>query len=146
RLTAGELAQQLRIADPSLLLVEEDHLPVAEDARARLGEDLLPSTTLGAQGVEAHVPAARTPVPAAPPRPEDGLLMLFTSGTTAAPKAVVLSQANCVWVNRSLQGAAPLRRADVVLQVLPQHHVAGWNIQPLLAWHLGALVVLERTF
>lgn len=146
RLTAGELAQQLRIADPSLLLVEEDHMPVAEDARERLGEDLLPSTTLGAQGVEAQVPAARTPLAAAPPRPEDGLLMLFTSGTTAAPKAVVLTQANCVWVNRSLQGAAPLRRADVVLQVLPQHHVAGWNIQPLLAWHLGALVVLERTF
>ena len=161
RLTAGELAQQLRIADPSLLLVEEDHLPVAEDAVERLGESgqpvtaepsaalpstPLPSTTLGAQGVEARVPGARTPHPAGAPRPEDGLLMLFTSGTTSAPKAVVLTQANCVWVNRSLQGAAPLRRSDVVLQVLPQHHVAGWNIQPLLAWHLGALVVLERTF
>ncbi|WP_394216219.1 class I adenylate-forming enzyme family protein [Brachybacterium vulturis] len=146
RLTAGELAQQLRIADPSLLLVEEDHLPVAEDAAERLGGLPLPSTTLGAEGVETQVPGARTPRPAGVPRPADALLMLFTSGTTSAPKAVVLTQANCVWVNRSLQGAAPLRRSDVVLQVLPQHHVAGWNIQPLLAWHLGALVVLERTF
>jgi fatty-acyl-CoA synthase len=151
RLTAGELAQQLQIADPSLLLVEEDHLPVAEDAQERLGAlttpaTALPSTTLGAQGVEAQVPPARAPRPEGAPRPEDGLLMLFTSGTTSAPKAVVLTHANCVWVNRSLQGAAPLRRADVVLQVLPQHHVAGWNVQPLLAWHLGAQVVLERTF
>ena len=107
---------------------------------------MLPTTTLGAQGVEAAVPTACTLRPAGAPRGEDGLLMLFTSGTTSAPKAVVLTHANCVWVNRSLQGAAPLTREDVVLQVLPQHHVAGWNVQPLLAWQLGALVVLERTF
>ena len=146
RLTAGELAQQLQIADPSLLLVEEDHLPVAEDAVERLGEPALGSTTLGAEGVESSVPPARDPLPTAAPRPEDGLLMLFTSGTTSAPKAVVLTQANCVWVNRSLQGAAPLSSEDVVLQILPQHHVAGWNVQPLLAWQQGAQVVLERTF
>ncbi|MET3719925.1 MULTISPECIES: hypothetical protein [unclassified Arthrobacter] len=28
---------------------------------------------------------------------------------------------------------------DVVLAVLPQFHVGGWNIQPLLAWWAGAL-------
>ena len=35
---------------------------------------------------------------------------------------------------------------DVVLAVLPQFHVGGWNIQPLLAWWVGATVVLERGF
>ncbi len=29
---------------------------------------------------------------------------------------------------------------------MPQYHVGGWNIQPLLAWWTGATVVLERTF
>ena len=29
---------------------------------------------------------------------------------------------------------------------MPQYHVGGWNIQPLLAWWMGATVVLERTF
>jgi len=33
-----------------------------------------------------------------------------------------------------------------VLAVLPQFHVGGWNIQPLLAWWVGATVVLERGF
>ena len=35
---------------------------------------------------------------------------------------------------------------DVVLQVLPQFHCGGWNVQPLLAWWKGARVVLERGF
>ena len=29
---------------------------------------------------------------------------------------------------------------------MPQYHVGGWNVQPLLAWWVGATVVLERTF
>ena len=33
-----------------------------------------------------------------------------------------------------------------MLQVLPQFHVGGWNVQPLLAWWKGATVVLEPAF
>ena len=33
-----------------------------------------------------------------------------------------------------------------MLQVLPQFHVGGWNVQPLLAWWKGATVVLEPVF
>ena len=150
RLTARELAAQLRIAAPSLLLVEDDHRPVAEAALERLAGDGIragiPSTTLGAAGAESSVPDALRPLAAGAPQDDDGLLMLFTSGTTSAPKAVVLSHANCAWANLSLSRATPLTPDDVVLQVLPQHHVAGWNIQPLLAWWVGACVVLERTF
>ena len=35
---------------------------------------------------------------------------------------------------------------DVVLQVLPQFHVGGWNVQSVLAWWKGARVLLERGF
>jgi fatty-acyl-CoA synthase len=40
----------------------------------------------------------------------------------------------------------PMAEDDVVLQVLPQFHCGGWNVQPLLAWWKGARVVLERGF
>ena len=33
-----------------------------------------------------------------------------------------------------------------MLQVLPQFHVGGWNVQALLAWWKGATVVLEPAF
>ncbi len=72
--------------------------------------------------------------------------MIFTSGSEAAPKGVVLTHANCFWNNLALAQALPLTRDDVVLAMLPQFHVAGWNCQPLLAWWVGATVVLERSF
>ncbi len=34
----------------------------------------------------------------------------------------------------------------MALAFLPQFHVGGWNVQPLLSWWKGALVVLERAF
>ena len=77
---------------------------------------------------------------------DDPLLVIFTSGSEAAPKGVVLTHANCFWNNLALAQALPLTQDDVVLAMLPQFHVAGWNCQPLLAWWVGATVVLERSF
>jgi fatty-acyl-CoA synthase len=58
----------------------------------------------------------------------------------------VLTHANCFWTNLSLDRTAEITGGDVVLQVLPQCHVGGWNVQPLLAWWKGATVVLEQAF
>ncbi|WAC66419.1 AMP-binding protein [Agrococcus sp. SL85] len=155
RLTPRELAEQLRRIEPSLLLVEDDHRRAGEEALALLDgaaspgggpSGAMPLAGLGAAGVEAEVPPAAAPLPAGAPQDDDALLLLTTSGTTSAPKVVVLSHAACTWANIALSRATPLVPDDVVLQVLPQHHVAGWNIQPLLAWWVGATVVLERTF
>ena len=77
---------------------------------------------------------------------DDPLLVIFTSGSEAAPKGVVLTHANCFWNNLALAQALPLTADDVVLAMLPQFHVAAWNCQPLLAWWVGATVVLERSF
>jgi acyl-CoA synthetase (AMP-forming)/AMP-acid ligase II len=57
-----------------------------------------------------------------------------------------LTHANCFWTNLSLDRGCELREDDIVLQVLPQFHVGGWNVQPLLAWWKGATTVLEPAF
>ncbi|MCC3280939.1 class I adenylate-forming enzyme family protein [Arthrobacter caoxuetaonis] len=151
RLSARELAAQLQLADPALLLVEDEFSSVAAAAASRLPVPP-PAAPLGRTGVEAGPPP---PLHLLPPgeRPaggttddDDPLLMVFTSGTQADPKAVVLSHANCFWTNLSLSRTAEIGSHDVVLAVLPQFHAGGWNIQPLLAWWTGATVVLERTF
>ncbi|HEY8706054.1 MAG TPA: AMP-binding protein, partial [Gaiellaceae bacterium] len=77
---------------------------------------------------------------------EDGLLLIYTSGTTGKPKGALLTHANCFWTNLSFDLTTGVNQDDVVLQVLPQFHVGGWNVQALLGWWKGATVVLEREF
>lgn len=152
RLSSRELAETLRHAAPTLVAIEDEYVGVATDALSRL--EAPPSTVqLGTTGIEAAVPSrGRVSVPTAGREPgravrdDDPLLVIYTSGSEAAPKGVVLTHANCFWNNLALAGAAQLTAEDVVLAVLPQFHIAAWNCQPLLAWWVGATVVLERSF
>ncbi|WP_347975822.1 AMP-binding protein [Microbacterium sp. ProA8] len=147
RLTPRELADVLTRSAPALVLIEDEHAALAGEAlRVADGLAAAPVAVLGTTGVEAAVPRAARPRPRRPVRDDDPLLVIFTSGSEAAPKGVVLTHANCFWNNLALAQALPLSQDDVVLAMLPQFHVAAWNCQPLLAWWVGATVVLERSF
>lgn len=149
RLTPTELAYQLDDAEPALLLVTAEHRQRAEQAlalarcRPPLEELLAPAADEPVQGVRGR---GANPGVEAAVQDDDGLLLLYTSGTTGRPKGAVLTHANCFWTNLSLDRTTDLSADDVVLQVLPQFHVGGWNVQPLLAWWKGATVVLEPGF
>ncbi len=148
RLSPRELAEQLVVAEPAILLVEDEFRTLSRSVATRLARTI-PTTGLGSQGVEAEIPtltftkdaAARQDV-----RDDDPLLIIFTSGTTGTARGAVLTHANCFWTNVSLSRIAEITSHDVVLAMMPEYHVGGWNIQPLLAWWQGATVVLERTF
>ncbi|MGP5256503.1 class I adenylate-forming enzyme family protein [Glutamicibacter ardleyensis] len=148
RLTSVELREQLSIADPSLWVVEDEFQTLAEQSNAQLIQPV-PVLTMGPAGVEASVegPAReRNELRGCAPTDDDPLLMVFTSGSEGKAKAVVLTHANCFWNNLALSRTVDLTSQDTILAVLPQYHLGGWNIQPLLAWWVGATVVLERTF
>ncbi|MFV0374138.1 class I adenylate-forming enzyme family protein [Microbacterium sp.] len=146
RATPVELSDMLARTAPALVLVEDEYEGLAAAALQRLNRRP-PTAELGTTGVEQAVPARIDPAaPARAVRDDDALLIIFTSGSESAPKGVVLSHANCFWNNHALAGALPLTGDDVVLSMLPQFHVAAWNVQPLLAWRVGATVVLERSF
>jgi fatty-acyl-CoA synthase len=134
RLSPAELRYQLDDAEPALLLVEEPF----EDHAAATGHAYRPLGT--GPGVRPRA------VPAPEVFPEDPLLLIYTSGTTGKPKGALLTHANCFWTNLGFDLATGVSRDDVVLQLLPQFHVGGWNVQALLAWWKGARVVLEREF
>ena len=175
RLTAAELGYQLADSAPALLMAEPALADLAtaalSDAAAlsglaagreepagggTAGPELVPLAALPAGALPAGaLPAGALPAgaehggragPDAPVTDTDPVLILYTSGTTGRPKGAVLSHANCFWTNLSLDRTAELTGDDGVLQVLPQCHVGGWNVQPLLAWWKGAEVVLEQTF
>jgi crotonobetaine/carnitine-CoA ligase len=72
--------------------------------------------------------------------------MLFTSGTTSRPKAVVWSRGVALWAAESVAAAARLTPDDVVQVFVPLYHVVGlaWSVLPAL--HGGAAVVLQPRF
>jgi fatty-acyl-CoA synthase len=132
RLSAPELAYQLEDAEPALFLVEDEYDALARATGHRF--DRLEATRPGVRHQDVAV------------QDEDGLLLIYTSGTTGKPKGAVLTHANCFWTNLSFDLMTGVHGDDVVLQVLPQFHVGGWNVQALLGWWKGARVILERQF
>lgn len=168
RLTPRELSDLISRSAPSLVLIDDEHAALAGEALRVLADrgaggrisGMPQLAALGTTGVEAAPPPREASPEAravdggrdAPPRmrrvvrDDDPLLIIYTSGSEAAPKGVVLTHANCFWNNLALAQALPLTQDDVVLAMLPQFHVAAWNCQPLLAWWTGATVVLERSF
>lgn len=137
RLSTTELLAQVAHLSPRALVTStrwHSHLAATNDSF------FTPRVTFDDLGDETR----RTTWPT--PSPDSGVLLIATSGSTGRPKGVLLSHANCFWTNASLEQIAPIQRADHVLQVLPQFHVGGWNVQPLLAWRRGACVILEPEF
>ena len=134
RLAPDEVRYQLDDATPTLLVVEPAHAALAR----RAGGDV-PRAAFADLDLERTVP----PVDVSD---DDPLLLSYTSGTTGKPKGAVLTHANCFWTNLSFDRMSGIADDDVVLQVLPQFHSGGWNVQALLAWWKGATVVLEASF
>ena len=132
RLAAPEIAYQLVDSEPALFLVEDEHAALAADT----GHPFEPLAVL----------ERAADAPDAAVEDDDPLLLVYTSGTTGRPKGALLTHANCFWTNLSFDLATGVSGDDVVLQVLPQFHCGGWNVQALLAWWKGARVVLERSF
>ena len=143
RLAPAELAYQLDDASPALLLVEPELASLALDAVAAAARAPRHLPLGGEEQRELEREAAGPPVQV---EDDDGLLLVYTSGTTGKPKGALLTHANCFWTNLGFDLATGVSGDDVVLQVLPQFHCGGWNVQPLLAWWKGATVVLERGF
>jgi fatty-acyl-CoA synthase len=141
RLRASELAYQLLDSGSTLLLYGKSYVELAQSAAAESGCELRAMPLLPAP---APVPATDWVAPWV--KDEDPLFIIYTSGTTGRPKGAVLSHANTFWTNLSLDLTANVDSSDIVLQILPQSHVGGWNVQPLLAWWKGAKVVLEPGF
>ena len=134
RLAPAEVAFQLDDADPNFFLVEDEHRDLGEAALAIA--NVQPALRLAGSHAASD----------SRPSDDDPLLLIYTSGTTGKPKGALLTHGNCFWTNLSFDLATGIRPDDVILQVLPQFHCGGWNVQSILAWWKGARLVLERGF
>ncbi len=119
----------------------------ARAAAAKLGVPLLEVVPEGPAG--SFKLEGGTPGTAALPgmaQPEDVALVLHTSGTTARPKIVPLTQTNVTASATNIAAALSLAPADVCLNVMPLFHIHGLIAAVLGSLRAGGTVVCTPGF
>ena len=135
RLAPPEHGRVLSDCPPRVLFVEP-----AFAAHAQAIEGAIEATGIAA--LEQDVAGS----PAAQGSEDSPLLLCYTSGSTGAPKGVVLTQRAILWNALNSAHMHDLTSADRVLTTLPLFHVGGMNIQTTPALHSGASVTLHARF
>jgi fatty-acyl-CoA synthase len=135
RLAPAEHAHVLADCPPRVLFAE----PVFAD-HARAIEGAIPATGLSVLERDSGGSVASGGGEDSP------LLLSYTSGSTGAPKGVVLTQRALFWNAVNSTHMHDLTSADRVLTTLPMFHVGGLNIQTTPALHAGASVTLHAKF
>ncbi len=80
------------------------------------------------------------------PTLHDEALLVYTSGTTGAPKGVVLSQANLLIDAQGICQWQGITGGQRMMNVLPIHHVNGIVVTLITPLYAGASVVLNRQY
>ncbi|MGB3698949.1 MAG: AMP-binding protein [Gordonia sp. (in: high G+C Gram-positive bacteria)] len=139
-----ELAQQMRRTDAKLGVCAPDRSVDYRAAAADVGVPVLEVATTAAGLSDLTTAAATATVPV--PDPNARLAVMFTSGTTSAPKGVVLTQRNYRVVAREMAAAARLVDSDRWLVTLPLFHGNAQYYCFCAAIEVGASVALTEQF
>ena len=135
--------------DCTLLLTERAHVPLLADAGAQgvvAADRLFVVDSADGAWTDAIAPYAGAALPDVPVAPSDTFMLIFTSGTTGAPKAVKMGHGRLTGYGSRLAENFGLGPDDACYSVMPLFHsnaaVAGFtNIVAS-----GAVAVLRRRF
>lgn len=150
--TITELTHLLDHSGAVAVVTQPSYLELFQELRAQRDGDLPLVLARSAEGA----PDGVTPFHAllasggTPPRPqlhtEDVMEMIFTSGTTAKPKAVLLTHANALHSGERIVRGAGLDSADRCLTALPVFHVNAQSVTVMGALTAGATCVLLEEY
>jgi long-chain acyl-CoA synthetase len=146
--SARENALLLADCTPAALVAEAallERLPLAAMPSARL-RLVVRGEADGWDGYDAVLAGARGARPAAESRPGDAALILYSSGTTGAPKGIVLSHEGLVGNARMASGVLGYRRDDRFLTILPLYSSFGLGFDLLQAGLVGASTSILPVF
>lgn len=140
RLAPREVAHVVEDAAPALLLVAE--------AFAEKVEGLEGARRLGFEDFAARMRAEG--LPAEPPEEEADFeapcMILYTAGTTGAPKGAVLTGAGIFWNSINTGLRLNLTEHDVTAIFAPFFHTGGWHVLTTPLLHRGGTILLLDQF
>jgi len=145
---ADQIAKLLQDSGSALVFVDRKHLNTVQEAVSGLPVKIVMTEDSSAQAatdldqIFAAGPGSFAPVPV---DPESLVGLLYTSGTTADPKGVMLTHANLLGEVHAVLGWATLGPDDALLGVLPLFHVLSQMANILMPLVTGARVVHLET-
>jgi crotonobetaine/carnitine-CoA ligase len=150
--TADELIYQLGHSGAILVITDAERAPLVSEALSAtpavrevvcLTTDDLPDGWRSFSDVVSRTArAAVLPAPSA----SDLALIIYTSGTTARPKGVVLTQGNLVTSVHNVVSTYQMTARDRILHFFPMYHVNGGLVSLLPSLAVGATVVFVDRF
>ncbi len=143
---AAEIAGHLRHTTPRVIVAADDLRQLALDAVAAIAA---PST--GARAAPrvvspAELAAASGDPPAVVVRPDDVAVLLGTSGTTGAPKAVMQTHRAYTMTAEAFPAWLGLDASDRMLAMLPLSHINAQAYSTMGSLGAGAELLLLRKF
>ena len=139
--TSQQVAKLLQDSTSSLLFHDRNHAVIAEQAVA----DLKPGLDVAAVDLGERFPPLPDSFRLAKVDSGDLAALLYTSGTTADPKGVILTHANLLGEANAVFGWAQIGPGDAVLGVLPLFHALAQMANLLLPLASGARAVYLQT-
>lgn len=148
RLASAELARVLDDAEPVLLLGESAFRVLAEEAMQDAAHAGAIRWIDFDHDADAVLRAASSVVcPPCPPRDaEDTTMLLYTSGSTGAPKGVMVPHRQLLWNAFATTTAWQLGADDIGTASTPFFHTGGWHVFTTTLLAQGGAVVIFRGF
>ncbi|MFI5272874.1 MAG: AMP-binding protein [Ktedonobacterales bacterium] len=140
--TPHEVRRLVQLFPPDLAMVEH-----ADDAPAAATSGrVLTRAEIERVLWQAAAPSGGTGDTRDRPRPSGGSVCLMTSGSSGAPKGVVLGEAQLVWTAEQIRRSHGLTPADRGLAVLPFFHINAPVVSLCASLLAGASVVIAPRF
>ncbi|NUN06601.1 MAG: long-chain fatty acid--CoA ligase [Bdellovibrio sp.] len=145
RLTQREVDHIITDCSPKMILFQEAYREVVEKLPATINPTklLLQGKDSFAEQLAGLSDAGEYPFTA---QESDPVMILYTSGTTGAPKGAILTYKMLFWNSINTTLRLNISQNDCIVIFLPFFHTGGWNVLTTPFIHRGAKVVFLKKF
>ncbi len=148
RLTAREIAFQIDDCRPAAIFFESDLRPLIEETLSLASHAPALQVAVGGpqEAYEAALDRASEATAAIAVSPNAPAILMYTSGTTGAPKGALLPHRKALYNARNAVHGFQIRSDDRVLVAAPLFHSLGLQILSLPLLYAGGSLLLQERF